>query len=260
MLQLGIEGFNRGGAHLLNHSIGAVNQLAMVGADRLMGAPMNVQRSVEEIGFDQAAAAMGTEAADLAMGHLAGREAGHHPIGKAQGGIDPQQAAGRGAAGTELLLQVGHFGQDAAGVAQHGFTFHCQAHAPRGAVEQGHTQAGFHLRQAFAGSGRGHHLSGERTKINAWQPLLIAAQGTPLFARSEMDQTWQKAMYFVNRPLNFYWGALTGLQNGQSIWDVSAAAMEACKENDLYNNLDDISYSKEQGAITLSGEVFYFLS
>lgn len=37
-------------------------------------------------------------------------------------------------------------------------------------------------------------------------------------------------------------------------------AMEACKENDLYNNLDDISYSKEQGAITLSGEVFYFLS
>jgi len=51
-----------------------------------------------------------------------------------------------------------------------------------------------------------------------------------LFARSEMDQTWQKAMYFVNRPLNFYWGALTGLQNGQSIWDVSAAAMEACKE------------------------------
>jgi hypothetical protein len=82
----------------------------------------------------------------------------------------------------------------------------------------------------IAGSGRGHHLSGERTKIDAWQPLLIAAQGTPLFARSEMDQTWQKAMYFVNRPLNFYWGALTGLQNGQSIWDVSAGAMEACKE------------------------------
>ena len=82
----------------------------------------------------------------------------------------------------------------------------------------------------IAGSGRGHHLSGERTKIDAWQPLLIAAQGTPLFARSEMDQTWQKAMYFVNRPLNFYWGALTGLQNGQSIWDVSASAMEACKE------------------------------
>ena len=37
-------------------------------------------------------------------------------------------------------------------------------------------------------------------------------------------------MYAVNLPLNFYWGALTGLQNGQSIWDVSSGAMEACKE------------------------------
>ena len=98
MLQLGIKGFNRGGAHLLNHSIGAIHQLAVVGADRLMGAPMNVERSVEKIGFDQAAAAMGTEAADLAMGHLAGREAGHHPIGKAQGGIDVINRAVRTAA------------------------------------------------------------------------------------------------------------------------------------------------------------------
>ena len=45
-----------------------------------------------------------------------------------------------------------------------------------------------------------------------------------------MDQTWQRAMFAVNLPLNFYWGALTGLQNGQSIWDVSSGAMEACKE------------------------------
>jgi hypothetical protein len=82
----------------------------------------------------------------------------------------------------------------------------------------------------LAGSARGHHLSGERTKIETWQPRLIAAQGTPLFARSEMDQTWQRAMFAVNRPLNFYWGALTGLQNGQSIWDISSGAMEACKE------------------------------
>ena len=82
----------------------------------------------------------------------------------------------------------------------------------------------------IAGSARGHHLSGERTKIETWQPRLIAAQGTPLFARSEMDQTWQRAMYQVNVPLSFYWGALTGLQNGQSIWDISAGAMQASKE------------------------------
>ena len=82
----------------------------------------------------------------------------------------------------------------------------------------------------LAGSARGHHLSGERTKIETWQHRLIAAEGTPLFARSEMDQTWTRAMFAVNLPLNFYWGALTGLQNGQSIWDVSSGAMEACKE------------------------------
>ncbi len=82
----------------------------------------------------------------------------------------------------------------------------------------------------IGGSGRGHHLSGERTKIETWQPRLIATKGTPLFARSEMDQTWHRAMYQLNVPLSFYWGALTGLQNGQSIWDVSKGAMEACKE------------------------------
>jgi hypothetical protein len=82
----------------------------------------------------------------------------------------------------------------------------------------------------IAGSGRGHHLSGERSKIQTWEPRLIAAQGTPLFARSEMDQTWQRAWYQLNVPLSFYWGALTGLQGGQSIWDISSTAMEACKE------------------------------
>lgn len=82
----------------------------------------------------------------------------------------------------------------------------------------------------IAGSGRGHHLSGERSKIETWQHRLIAAQGTPLFARSEMDQTWTRAWYQLNVPLSFYWGALTGLQSGQSIWDISSSAMEACKE------------------------------
>ncbi|MCE2862211.1 MAG: beta-galactosidase [Opitutaceae bacterium] len=82
----------------------------------------------------------------------------------------------------------------------------------------------------IAGSGRGHHLSGERSKIQTWEPRLVAATGTPLFARSEMDQTWQRAWYQLNVPLSFYWGALTGLQGGQSIWDISSSAMEACKE------------------------------
>ncbi|MCX6309191.1 MAG: T9SS C-terminal target domain-containing protein [Bacteroidia bacterium] len=81
----------------------------------------------------------------------------------------------------------------------------------------------------IAGSARGHHLSEEKTKIEMWQPRLIATEGTPLFARSEMDQTWQRAMFAVNLPLTFYWAALTGLQNGQSIWDISAGAIQSSK-------------------------------
>ena len=81
----------------------------------------------------------------------------------------------------------------------------------------------------IAGSARGHHLSEEKTKIEMWQPRLIAAEGTPLFARSEMDQTWQRAMFWVNLPLSYYWAALTGLQNGQSIWDISSGSIQACK-------------------------------
>ena len=49
---------------------------------------MNVQGAVKEIRLYQAAAAVGTKAADLAMGHLASRQAGHHTISKGQGGVD----------------------------------------------------------------------------------------------------------------------------------------------------------------------------
>ena len=49
---------------------------------------MNVQGAIKEIRLYQAAAAVGTKAADLAMGHLAGRQAGHHTISKGQGGVD----------------------------------------------------------------------------------------------------------------------------------------------------------------------------
>jgi len=82
----------------------------------------------------------------------------------------------------------------------------------------------------LAGSARGHHLSGERVKIETWQHRLVASEAVPLFARSEMDQTWQRAMFAKNLPLNFYWGALTGLQGGQSVWDITSGALESSKE------------------------------
>lgn len=36
-------------------------------------------------------------------------------------------------------------------------------------------------------------------------------------------------------------------------------SMEACRVNDVYNNLNEVSYSKELGGIAVAGQVFYFL-
>ena len=77
---------------------------------------------------------------------------------------------------------------------------------------------------------RGHHLMGERSLYEQWTDYLVDPKGLALFRRSEMDQTWQRAWYQLNVPLNFYWGAVNALNGGQSIWDISAGAMEACQE------------------------------
>jgi Beta-galactosidase len=83
-------------------------------------------------------------------------------------------------------------------------------------------KAGFGVK--ITGSGRGHHLSGELTKIKMWQPYLIDPKGMQLFARSEMDGTFERPWFELNEPMGFYWAAITALQNGQSIWDVNDKA------------------------------------
>jgi hypothetical protein len=40
---------------------------------------------------------------------------------------------------------------------------------------------------------------------------------------------------------------------------IALIAMEACRANDVYNNITDVSYSKESRGITVSGQIFYFL-
>lgn len=76
---------------------------------------------------------------------------------------------------------------------------------------------------------RGHHLSGERSTVATWHRYLIDPKGLTIFGRSEMDQTWRKPFYQLNVRLNFYWGALNALNNGQSVWDVTKSALEASK-------------------------------
>jgi Beta-galactosidase len=77
---------------------------------------------------------------------------------------------------------------------------------------------------------RGSHFADEKTIVNNWQKYLIDPKGLKFFARSEMDQSWQRPVFQLNVQLNFYWAAINALNLGQSIWDVSSGAMEASKE------------------------------
>jgi hypothetical protein len=57
-------------------------------------------------------------------------------------------------------------------------------------------------------------------------PYLVNPQGLKLFSAAEMDQTWTKPLYQINVPLGFYWGALSGLNTGLSVWLVTQSALQ----------------------------------
>ena len=73
---------------------------------------------------------------------------------------------------------------------------------------------------------RGHHLTDELDFKNTWTPYLVNPQGLHLFSAAEMDQTWTKPLYQINVPLGFYWGALSGLNTGLSVWLVTQSALQ----------------------------------
>ena len=88
MLELGVERFDRRGADLLDETIVAVQQFTVIGGIPLVGAAVDVQGVIQEVGLHQAGTAVRTEAADLAVAHLAGRETGHHTVLKPEGRVD----------------------------------------------------------------------------------------------------------------------------------------------------------------------------
>lgn len=85
----------------------------------------------------------------------------------------------------------------------------------------------------FKGSAyvRGHHLTGARTFTEYWKPYSVDPQGLELFSRAEMDQTWTKPLYQINESLGFYWGAISGLNTGLCIWDVTQSAVNQAVVN-----------------------------
>lgn len=77
--------------------------------------------------------------------------------------------------------------------------------------------------------GRGHHLSDELTYKNTWTPYLVNPQRLQLFSAAEQDQTWTAPLYQINVPLGFYWGAISGLNTGLSVWLVTKTALNEAR-------------------------------
>lgn len=73
---------------------------------------------------------------------------------------------------------------------------------------------------------RGHHLTGEKDYIDTWKKYLVNPVGMQIFSRGEMDQTWTHPLYQINVPMGFYWGMLSGLNTGLSVWDITESAIE----------------------------------
>jgi len=100
--------------------------------------------------------------------------------------------------------------------------------------------------------GRGHHLSDELDFKTTWTPYLINPQGLKLFSAAEMDQTWTKPYYQINVPLGFYWGALSGLNTGLSVWLVTQSALQEAQSrpelHDVFKMFN--KYSKQVNPTT----------
>ena len=84
---------------------------------------------------------------------------------------------------------------------------------------------------------RGHHLTDELDFKTTWTPYLVNPPGLHLFSAAEMDQTWTKPLYQINVPLGFYWGALSGLNTGLSVWLVTQSALQEAQARPALHNV-----------------------
>ena len=62
-----------------------------------------------------------------------------------------------------------------------------------------------------------------------------------------MDQTWTKPLYQINVPLGFYWGALSGLNTGLSVWLVTQSALQEAQSKPELHDVFKLfnKYSKQ---------------
>jgi hypothetical protein len=73
---------------------------------------------------------------------------------------------------------------------------------------------------------RGHHLSDEKSFTKKWVPYLVNPKGMKLFSASEMDASWNKPIFEINKEIGFYWAALSGMNTGVSSTNMQKGAIE----------------------------------
>ena len=73
---------------------------------------------------------------------------------------------------------------------------------------------------------RGHHLSDEHSFARKWVPYLVNPKGMKLFSASEMDASWNKPIFEINKEIGFYWAALSGMNTGVSSTNMQKGAIE----------------------------------
>ena len=78
---------------------------------------------------------------------------------------------------------------------------------------------------------RGHHLTGEQSFKEQWNPYLINPKGMKLFSASEMDESWRKEIFTINTELAFYWSALSGINTGLSSYNCAKSAIKYALEH-----------------------------
>jgi len=78
---------------------------------------------------------------------------------------------------------------------------------------------------------RGHHLTGEQSFLEQWNPYLINPKGMKLFSASEMDASWNKPIFNINKELGFYWSALSGINTGLSSYNCTKSAIKYALEH-----------------------------
>ncbi len=73
---------------------------------------------------------------------------------------------------------------------------------------------------------RGHHLSNEKSFKKKWMPFLVNPKGMKLFSASEMDASWNKPIFEINKEIGFYWAAISGMNTGVSSTNMQKGAIE----------------------------------